>query len=339
MIEILMKIYREFAPKEYFWIRRKSKNQRERKAKFMIFTPFLMIISGFNFLVERTIGRVISLRKKLDNKKYEYELVFAGIAKNEGAYIEEWIAYHRIAGVERFVIYDNGSTDDMRERLQPYIDSGIVEYFYFPGRAKQLDAYYDALKRYQKRTRLMGFIDLDEFVVSSVSEGKLVPTILDILKKDTNAAGVAINWYVYGSSGHKTKPAGLVIENYLYRAYRDNEINRCIKTIGNPRLMKGYIFDPHAPTYFYGYYSINECGKRVEGPWNEYPNNSYDKIRINHYYCKSEEEGKVKFERGLATHEQEIKNDWGKYQQYDRNDVYDDIILGYAKEIKEMIIV
>lgn len=337
MIEILMKFYREFAPAEYFWIRKTSESQKERKLKFLAFTPFLLVAAVFHFLWERTFGRLLLAKEDTNSGSYEYSLVFAGIAKNEGPYIEEWIAYHKTAGVERFVIYDNGSTDDMKQRLEPWMKSGLVEYIYYPGRAKQLDAYYDALQRYKYRTRLMGFIDLDEFVVASTANGLLAPAVLEILQMDPHAAGVAINWYVYGSSGHKTKPAGLVMENYLYRAERENEINRCIKTIGNPRLMKGYIFDPHAPCYYYGYYSINECGKRVEGPWNEYPDNRYEKMRINHYYCKSVEEGKIKFERGLATHEEEIKNEWEKYGQYDRNDIYDDIILKYAEEVKRMI--
>lgn len=337
MIEILMRIYREFAPAEYFWIRKTSSSRKERQVKFLIFTPLLLVFSVFHFIWERTFGRILLSSKKTNKKKYEYELVFAAIAKNEGLYIEEWLAYHTIVGVERFIIYDNGSTDDMKARLDPYINSGLVEYIYFPGRAKQLDAYYDALRRYKNRARWMGFIDLDEFVVSTRADGQLAPTVSEILEMDRHAAGVAINWNVYGSSGHKTRPKGLVIENYLYRADRDNEANRCIKTIGNPRLMKGYILDPHAPFYYYGYYSISECGKRVEGPWNEYPDNSYEKIMVNHYFCKSVEEGKIKQERGLATHEQDIKNGWEEYQKNDRNEVYDDILLKYVDDVKRFM--
>ena len=61
------------------------------------------------------------------------------------------------------------------------------------------------------------------------------------------------------------------------------------------------------------------------------------KIRINHYYCKSEEEGKIKFNRGLATHEENVKNDWKKYAEFDRNDVYDDCILCYRDCVKQAL--
>ena len=38
----------------------------------------------------------------------------------------EWIEFHRLVGVERFFLYDNGSTDDHREVLAPYVEEGIV---------------------------------------------------------------------------------------------------------------------------------------------------------------------------------------------------------------------
>lgn len=339
MINRLMMVYRVYAVRAYFGIRRTTASRKGRQIKFLLLTPILLIICAWNYLYEHTINRIIMAgRYKHDLKReYKHELIFAAIAKNEGSYIKEWIEYHKLVGVEKFIIYDNGSTDNMKEVLQPYIDEGQVEYIYFPGRAKQLDAYYDALVRYKKQTKLMGFIDLDEFVVPVSSEKTIAETILEILKENKNAAGVAINWCIYGSSGHQQRPKGLVMENYLRRADYSDENNRCIKTIVNPRMVKGYILDPHAPMHYYGYCSVNEIGRVVEGPWNEYPNNSYEKIRINHYYCKSVEEGKIKFDRGLATHEQDIKNDWEKYSKFDKNDVYDDIILRYQDAVKQAV--
>ncbi len=339
MINKLMKIYRVYAVREYFWIRKTTASRKGRQIKFLLLTPILLIICAWNYFYEHTINRII-LQSRYKNdlkKKYKYDLIFAGIAKNEGSYIKEWIEYHKLVGVEKFIIYDNGSTDNMKEVLQPYIESGQVEYVYFPGRAKQLDAYYDALKRYKNQTKLMGFIDLDEFVLPVAEDKTIAQTIQEIIEENQNAAGVAINWCIYGSSGHQKRPEGLVMENYLRRADYSDENNRCIKTIVNPRMIKGYIFDPHAPMYYCGYRSVNEVGRTVEGPWNPHPNNSYERIRINHYYCKSVEEGKIKFDRGLATHEQDIKNEWEKYSKFDKNDVFDDIILRYRDAVKQAV--
>ena len=46
--------------------------------------------------------------------------------RNEAAYLKEWIEYHHLAGVEHFWLYNNNSTDQWQDVLQPYIDWGIV---------------------------------------------------------------------------------------------------------------------------------------------------------------------------------------------------------------------
>ena len=54
-----------------------------------------------------------------NNKVY---LSITAVLQNEAPYIKEWIEYHRLVGVERFYIYDNESTDNVKEILKPYID-------------------------------------------------------------------------------------------------------------------------------------------------------------------------------------------------------------------------
>lgn len=46
--------------------------------------------------------------------------------KNEALYLQEWIEFHRIAGVGHFHIFDDGSTDGTIEVLRPYVEHGIV---------------------------------------------------------------------------------------------------------------------------------------------------------------------------------------------------------------------
>lgn len=41
------------------------------------------------------------------------------IAKNEAPYIKEWLDFHLKQGVSHFIIYDNESTDNFQEVLQP----------------------------------------------------------------------------------------------------------------------------------------------------------------------------------------------------------------------------
>lgn len=67
-------------------------------------------------------------------EEYKNKLSFVAIVKNEAPYIIEWIEFHKLVGVDKFYIYDNESSDNLKELLQPYIKSGIVVYHSSPGK-------------------------------------------------------------------------------------------------------------------------------------------------------------------------------------------------------------
>ena len=44
----------------------------------------------------------------------EHYLAVCAIYRDEASYMQEWIEFHRLVGVERFYLYDNNSVDDHR---------------------------------------------------------------------------------------------------------------------------------------------------------------------------------------------------------------------------------
>lgn len=54
------------------------------------------------------------------------------IIKNEALYIKEWIVFHKLLGFNKFIIYDDNSNDDIRHVLDPYINTGIVDFLTIP---------------------------------------------------------------------------------------------------------------------------------------------------------------------------------------------------------------
>ena len=52
------------------------------------------------------------------NRNIKDKLAIVAIAKNESDYIREWVAYHKVIGVERIYLYDNDSTDGTKEEIQ-----------------------------------------------------------------------------------------------------------------------------------------------------------------------------------------------------------------------------
>lgn len=97
--------------------------------------------------------------KKDEKLNFPYYLSVVLIVKNASRYIEEWINYHRIVGVEKFYIYDNESNDNLKEVLKPYIKSGIVEYFDDCSKAcnviedDSMEKYVEPIKRMIKEMR------------------------------------------------------------------------------------------------------------------------------------------------------------------------------------------
>lgn len=134
------------------------------------------------------------------------DLSVVAIIKNEGQYIEEWVRYHIIAGVQRFYLYDNDSSDNTKSVLKKYIDAGYVTLIPFPGIAMQLAAYNDAINKFKYKTKYMAIIDADEFLYSCDQNISVREGIDGIFASYPQAGGIAVNWRMFGSSGLIKKP-------------------------------------------------------------------------------------------------------------------------------------
>jgi hypothetical protein len=116
-----------------------------------------------------------------------------------------------------------------------YADSwGYVTLIQIPGQGVQLNAYNDAINRFYKESKYIAFIDADEFLYSLDKNYNVKSQILSIFEEFPKASGLAINWRMFGSSGHIHKPSnGGVIDNFLHCSNIDGVGNNCIKTVVN----------------------------------------------------------------------------------------------------------
>lgn len=253
-------------------------------------------------------------RLRSDLTRPEHYLAVCAIAKDEGPYFKEWIEWHLSQGVDHFYIYDNESSDGTREILQPYIDSGVVEYKYWPGHRRQLAAYDDCLDHYRLASRWIAFIDLDEFIVPIKDA-----SIPAFLKRFEAFAAVEINWLVYGSGGHKTKSPGTMMERFRFHSLPGHRLNRHVKSIVNPREVFTMI-GCHEAAKISG--SIADShGQPVTKNFRE-REPQQDIIRINHYAVRSYEEFLEKQARGRASGTQKtVRSEY--FEQYDLNDIED----------------
>lgn len=264
----------------------------------------------------------------VDKNLFLYDLAVVAILKNEGHYLQEWLDYHLLAGVDHFYLYDNDSIDNQAEVVKPYVEAGLVDYFYMPGIAMQYIAYNDAVKKFKFYCRYMAFIDLDEFIFPKTNRS-VVEVADEILSPYMNAAGLAINWQIFGSNGQlKADYSHGVLERFTQRALKNwtpnSKGNAHIKTVANPRRIC-FIAHSHFPIYFRGFYSVNENSEIITRAFNNPV--TVEKIALNHYYGKSREEFNLKHMRGRA--DTNIKYDDTVFDFYNRNEEFDDGILKY----------
>lgn len=248
------------------------------------------------------------------NSMPRHYLAICVIAKDEGPYFKEWLDWHISQGVEKFYVYDNGSTDNTREILTPYIEQGIVDYTYFPGHRMQIAAYDDCLKRHRYESRWLAMIDMDEFI--KPIKYKSIP---DFLKKLENFPVVEINWLVYGSNGQKTKGEGDVMERFQKHSEPGHPLNRHVKSIFNPRRVYCMI-GCHEAARINGK-AADPDGRIIKKSWKD-RDPQQDVIRINHYAVKSYEEFMEKQARGRASgREKEVREEY--FRRFDLNNCED----------------
>lgn len=266
------------------------------------------------------------------------------ILKDEVPYLEEWMEYHLMLGVEHFYIYDNNSTDGLYEFLQYYIERGLVTYIPI-SEFKQMEAYMDACTSFKYATKYIAFIDADEFL-APVQSDSLVEVLEDIFTQYPYAGGVGVNWRVFGSSFYEDKPEGLIIENYIYRqngmgsANLSQKFNPAdnahIKTVCNPRRV-ARCNNPHFFEYMDGAYQISEYGTVFSGPF--FAEGRCDKIRLNHYYTKSKREFYERRRKGFGDNyfsEEAINTLWNIYKDA-YNECKDETMGRYVKPLKERL--
>ena len=235
-----------------------------------------------------------------------YGAAIATVLRDEEHYVAEWVSFHRSVGVRHFFVYDDGSTDRTLPILRDLLPQ--AELTILPWRFgmrdvrmglplnRQVLAFAHAILNFGADYRWMAFIDVDEFILPKTGR-----TIEEALAGANGFPNISLPWHMFGTNGHKTRPAGPVTRNYTLRA-RDpmsrmkNVMN--FKCIVDPCAVSE-VSVHHFSTKEFGDKTANDDGKVVPLDKRKSPDfYSSRHLQLNHYYTRSEEEFRRKIERG-----------------------------------------
>jgi cbb3-type cytochrome oxidase subunit 3 len=266
---------------------------------------FLLLILILLFLFIFIIYFLFIYGKKENfEDEFENKLSLLAIFKNETMNLKVWLNHYINQGVEKFYLIDNDSDDKPLEILKPYIESGIVKYYYLPEKQKQLDHQKSIIikENLGEKTKWLIICDLDEFYYGYPK--KLNETLDEFSDYDI----IISNFLMFGSDGHISHP-----ENILKSiVWRDENHDWYTKYIYKPSKINVNNLGIHG-------HDTNHENKIIEN----------DKIRLNHYSIQSEEFfKKVKMNRGDAVFtEKDKKRDMNYFNKCNENKTFKDEIL------------
>ena len=213
--------------------------------------------------------------KKLEKKKYYVSV--CSIFKNEAKYLEEWLNYHLVVGVEHFYLYNNFSEDNYKKVLKPYIEKGLVTLIEWPIKAGQTQAYNDCVEKFSDESNWIGFIDLDEFAVPVKYD-----QVSEWLKKYEKFPCVLGFYRDFGSSGIvEENDSKLICEQFTMctdfvspSMFLNTSWSNKIKAFNVAHFARFKFFNKVCPENMAFFVGI---AKTIKNP----------DFQFNHYYCKS----------------------------------------------------
>lgn len=231
------------------------------------------------------------------------DLCVVATARNEGLYLLEWIAYHRLTGTQSFFLYSNDNSDGSDELLSCLHRSGIVNFIRnetAAGTHVQRKAYGHALSVLPEILdfRWALVIDIDEFFTF---DPDMFGSARDYIawQEVQSVHAIALNWIVMCSGGEVH--------------WRDEPvIRRFTREIGGPALFIKTMCQPHRFIHSEPHFpathrqvpvifrnsdrDLHGWGKLGTAALSDRPvaNSAW----INHYFFKSAEEFLWKWARG-----------------------------------------
>ncbi len=275
--------------------------------------------------------------------------------KNEGPFLLEWIAYHKVVGFTDIIIFSNDCNDGSDDLLDALSDAGEIQHYRHEvpsGIAPQANAAALGMDKslFEHGDWIM-WLDIDEYLYIKRGTHKLN----DLFGQIGDADAVGFAWRVFGDGGNEVWPGRQISEDFILASKKHFAPNTQVKTLFRyTPLIKGLHL--HRPIFHKNVtgndqYKFIHSGKKLVpsdffqryffstgDPFHRVPagEKRYILGQINHYTVRTPDMFARKTARGrghASPKSTSTRHDAEFYNRYNRNTVIDRKILNLLAEL------
>nr|GMD10935.1 glycosyltransferase family 92 protein Os08g0121900-like [Ipomoea batatas] len=240
-------------------------------------------------------------RTEPGNKKSK--LCAATMVYNVAKNLKEWVMYHSQIGVERFILYDNNSDDELRQTVKNLLQQqGIdVTTYFWPWPKTQEAGFSHSTVYANSSCKWMIFTDVDEFLYSKSWDDFHAPSqslLGSVLPETGDVAQLSVACLEFGPSNRTSHPPAGVTQGYNCRRKKENRHKSVV-------LLDGVDFSLVNVIH---HFKLKMGFKTVKV--------KLEDMAVNHYKYQAWPEFKAKFRRRVSAYVM----DWTRRENPNSND-------------------
>ncbi|KAJ4702292.1 Glycosyltransferase family 92 protein [Melia azedarach] len=137
---------------------------------------------------------------------------------NVAKYLKEWVIYHSKIGVDKFILYNNDSDDELQSVVKELNDEGynVTTLLWLWPKTQESGFSHNAIHA-KDSCKWMMYLDVDEFVFSPSWENSSTPSkemLKSLLPRDKSIGQVSFRCNDFGPSNQKSHPVNGVTQGY-----------------------------------------------------------------------------------------------------------------------------
>jgi hypothetical protein len=223
------------------------------------------------------------------------------MVRDVAKFLPEWVSYHAAVGVEKFILYDNASEDDLLDQVARLRSAGIdISTVAWPWTKAQEAGLSHCAALLRPSCQWMAFIDVDEFIFSpnwKLAENPSKSLLEAIVSVGPNVGQIYLPCYDFGPSGQTAHPREGVCQGYTCRLDKRERHKSLVRLDAVEDSLVNHVHHFDIKSGFHYVWSML--------------------ARINHYKFQAWTEFKSKFKRRVSTYVADWK-DPVNLQSHDR---------------------